>query len=353
MAYFFAALALSVLLTVIVRKIALKKQIIDYPDHHRKLHNRPVPLLGGWAIFLAFWLMTGYLIFFTNVLGHNLQPQRLIGVFIGSLILMILGYFDDKKNLSPKIRLAVSALAVIIAIAGGVGLDKITNPFGGIISLAGWQVQLGCFGTFSILSSLIVFIWLLGMMYTTKISDGLDGLSTGIVLIGALMIFFLSRTGKFFQPDVAVVALILAGACLGFLFFNFYPAKIFLGEGGGLFLGFILGVLAIIAGGKIATALLVMAIPMLDFIRVIYLRFKIKQPLLKGDRRHLHYQLLDLGLGHRQTVLILYAISFAFGLTTLFLQSREKMFVLLILAVLMTLTGIWLGRQEELKKIKN
>jgi len=210
-------------------------------------------------------------------------------------------------------------------------------------------VQLGCFGTFSILSGLIVFVWLLGMMYTTKISDGLDGLSTGIVLIGALMIFFLSRTGKFFQPDVAVVALILAGACLGFLFFNFYPAKIFLGEGGGLFLGFILGVLAIIAGGKIATALLVMAIPMLDFIRVIYLRFKIKQPLLKGDRRHLHYQLLDLGLGHRQTVLILYAISFAFGLTTLFLKSQEKMIVLLLLSVMMNFVGILLGRQDELK----
>lgn len=350
MAYFLASFTLAVLLTAFIRKIAVKKRILDRPDGHRKLHNRPIPLLGGWAIFLAFWSIMGYLIFFTDVLGRNLQAQRLIGVFVGSLILMVLGYFDDKKDLSPKIRLSVSALAALIAIIGGVGLDRITNPLGGVFDLSVWQINLGSWGAISVLSALLVFFWLMGMMYTTKILDGLDGLSTGIVAIGALMIFFLSRTGKFYQPDIALVALVFAGACLGFLIFNFYPAKIFLGEGGGLFLGFLLGVLAVIAGGKIATALLVMAIPILDLIRVIYLRFKIKQPLFQGDRRHIHFQLLDLGLGHWQTVLILYAVSFAFGLTTLFLQSREKIMVLLLLAGLMVAAGLWLGRREELRK---
>ncbi len=347
MQYFLITFILSLIFTFFTLKLAKKLDIVDKPEGIRKLHGRNVPLLGGLAIFLSFWSVVGYLSFFTDIFHRHIEPREFIGVFLGSVILMILGFFDDKENLSAKKRLMITCAAIAIAVLGGVDLQMVTNPFGGIINLEIFGLDLFGYGHIFILADLIVFFWLLGMMYTTKILDGLDGLTTGIVFIGALMIASLSNTAKFFQPETATLALILAGACLGFLFFNFYPAKIFLGEGGSLLLGFLLGVLAVIAGGKIATALLVMAIPILDLARVIFMRILHKQPFYKGDRRHLHFQLVDAGLGHRQSVILFYIIAFAFGFTTLFLQSWQKLLVLGLLCVAMLCLGFWLARKNK------
>ncbi len=332
--YFFLSLVVSIIFTVIVSKIASKYNIIDIPDGDRKKHRRKVPLLGGVAIFLSFWLVVGYSFFFTDLIAKNIQPTQLLWALVGSLLLILFGIFDDIKSISPLLRLIVSSLAVILVMMGGVGLISITNPLGGIIGLDFWQINFSGLGNFLVAADLLVFFWLMGMTHTTKILDGLDGLSTGVVAIGAMMIFFLTSTTKFFQPDVRLIALILAGVCVGFLIFNFFPAKIFLGESGGLFLGFILGVLAIIAGGKIATALLVMAVPIMDLILVIWQRFKAGQPIFKGDRRHLHFRLVDRGFTQRQSVLFLYLVAFLFGVTTLILPSLYKMITLLILIVL-------------------
>ena len=331
MIYFVSAFILSVVLTLFVKKISLKLNIVDKPDNSRKLHKKKIPLLGGVGIFLSFWLVIGYLVFFTDKIGSNLHPIQLLSVFVGSLLLMIVGVVDDKYDIKPLPRLIISAVAVSIVIIGGVGLDGITNPLGGILGLDFWKINIFGLGTFFVMADMLVFFWILGMTHTTKILDGLDGLATGIIAIGALMIFFLSSTAKFYQPDVRLVALVLAAVCLGFLIFNFYPAKIFLGESGGLFLGFILGVLAIIAGGKIATTLLVMALPILDLFLVIYKRFINKQPIFLGDRRHLHFKLVDIGLGHKKSVLILYSVAFVFGISTLVLPSKLKLVVLVIL----------------------
>ena len=146
-----------------------------------------------------------------------------------------MGVLDDKFSLNPKWRLLGTVVAVIIAIAGGVGIDKITNPFGGIWYLDFWQISLGAFGRILVVADLIVFLWILGMTYTTKVLDGLDGLATGVSAIGALILFFIASGDRWHQPDVALVALVLAGSCLGFLVWNFDPAKIFLGESGSLF----------------------------------------------------------------------------------------------------------------------
>ena len=145
------------------------------------------------------------------------------------------------------------------------------------------------------------------------------------------MIFFLTQTTRFFQPEVGLLALIFAGCCLGFLVFNFNPARIFLGESGSLFLGFFMGTLAVISGGKIATALLVMAVPILDLARVLIVRTVSGKKISEGDREHLHFKLLDRGISVRKTVLLLYAVSFLFGITTLVLPSRMKFVVLIIL----------------------
>lgn len=350
MFYFLITFILSLVFTFFTLKLAKKLNIVDKPEGERKLHDREVPLLGGLAIFLSFWLVVGYLVFFTDIIQKHIEPRELIGVFIGSLILIILGFFDDKKNISPGARLLISCLAVGVTVIGGVDLQKITNPFGGVVNLEFFGLDLFGYGHIFILADLVVFFWLLGMMYTTKILDGLDGLTTGIVFIGALMIASLSSTAKFFQPETTTLALILAGACLGFLFFNFYPAKIFLGEGGSLLLGFLLGTLAVIAGGKIATALLVMAVPILDLVRVIFMRLRHNQPIYKGDRRHLHFQLVDAGLGHRQSVILFYLIAFAFGFTTLFLQSWQKLIVLGLLCIGMLILGFYLAKRNS--KIK-
>ena len=187
----------------------------------------------------------------------------------------------------------------------------------------------------------------MGMMFTTKFLDGLDGLVTGVVAIGALIIFFLSRDPRWLQPEVALVALIFAGACLGFLVWNWHPAKIFLGEGGSLFTGFVLGTLAIISGGKIATTLLVMGLPALDVVRVIARRAQKKTSVFAGDNEHLHFKLLRSGLSQRQAVILLYSLSLIFGLSALVLQTTYKLIAFGILLLVMLLAAAWFARAER------
>ena len=332
--YFFCTIIFSGLLTLIISKIAKKYKIVDFPDNTRKKHSHPVPLLGGVAIFLAFWLSVAIAWHYYSLLSLHITGRQLIFLFLGTTVLMVVGFFDDKFKISAGVRLMFSVMAVILVLIGGMQLSGITNPFGtGTIGLDYWKISVGSWGTILVGANILMFLWLLGMMYTTKILDGLAGLSTGVVLIGAVMMAFLTNTAKFYQPDVRFLAVVFAGACLGFLIFNFYPAKIFLGEGGSLFLGLMLGVLAVISGGKIATALLVMAVPIIDLGWVIFDRLIHRQPLSHGDRRHLHFRLVDAGLSERVAVLLLYAVSFSFGITTLFLPSKLKLVALVILFI--------------------
>ncbi len=342
--FFCLAAAFAALFTVAVRKIALRMNIVDRPDSRRKLHAGPTPLLGGMAIMLTFWLLVGYLFFFTDLLAKHFSGQKLLGIFIGTAILAVMGYIDDQRGLSARARIALAAGAALAVVLGGVELAQITNPFGGAIALNFWEIRWFDWRVFAIFGDIVALLWLMGMMFTSKILDGLDGLSSGIAGIGALMIFLLSSTKKFYQPDVGLVALIFAGACLGFLLFNFHPAKIFLGEGGSLFVGFMLGALAVAAGGKIATALLVMAVPALDMARVAVWRLARRQPLLRGDREHLHFRLLDSGFSHRRAVLIFYVIAALFGAAALFLQSGQKAATLLFLAVAMAAVAVWMAK---------
>ncbi len=338
---FLISLTLSVFLTLGVKRLASFFGVVDKPGI-RKIHDKPTPLLGGVAVFLAFFI--SLFIFSERFLAGNLDLRHLIGFFVGALILIIGGFLDDKYNLSAKKQIIFPLLAVLAVIIGGVEIDKITNPLGGFFYLK----------DFIIAGPILIFFWLLGMMYTTKLLDGVDGLVTGVGAIGGLIIFLFTLTTKYYQPDIALAALILAGAALGFLIFNFNPAKIFLGEGGSLFFGYALGVLAIISGGKIAIALLIMGIPILDVAWTIIRRLlKGKNPFKFSDNKHLHHRLLRLGLNQKQTVLVFYGLSFFFGLSGLFLQSRGKIFALAILLLLMFLIVIFfqfLDRRQELKK---
>jgi len=331
---FLAAFILTAILTLLVKKIALFLKVVDDPDQDasqgRKIHQKPTPLLGGLAIFGAYFFLL--FLFSSYFFSGNLRWPHLIGFFSGALIIIIGGILDDKYQLRPQQQFIFPVLAIAAVILGGVEIAKITNPLGGFINLQ----------SFVFLSPLLIAIWLLGMMYTTKLLDGADGLVSGISAIGGFIIFLFTLTTRYYQPDIAFAAILLAGSAIGFLIFNWHPAKIFLGEGGSLLLGYILGVLAIISGGKIAIALLIMGIPILDVAWTIFRRLLSgKNPFKFADRQHLHHRLLALGLGQRRTVLIFYFFSLIFGLSGLFLQSRGKLWALSVLLGLMLLVVIF------------
>ncbi len=314
-------------------------KIVDIPKvEKRKIHKKKIPLGGGLAIFASFFILA---FAFHGELGDHVTLTHIWALFFGGLVLMIGGILDDKYNLKAKQQIWFPVLAAVIVLLFKIGPEIITNPFGGVVELSVYA-----WGNYLTIANLLVFVWLMAMMFTTKLLDGLDGLVTGVVAIGAMMIFFLSLEPQWFQPDVAMLSILFAGSCVGFLVWNWHPAKIFLGEGGSLFTGFMLGSLAVISGSKIATALLVMGVPMLDIVRVIFLRIRKGKPIFVGDSEHLHFRLLKSGMTQKQAVLLFYSLSFLFGITTLFLQSSQKLMALSFLFVLMMLLGVWFGRKK-------
>ncbi len=321
------ALFLSLVLTAVVRYLALRYSLVDNPDGGRKLHSSAIPLGGGVAIYLAFALPTLVVLITTNHFTSGaIRPLAFVGLLLGGLVLILGGLLDDRYSLSAKRSIIFPVLASLIAVICGIGVTKLTNPFGSPFLLP------------AAISSIFTFLWLLSTTYTTKLLDGLDGLATSISTVAALLIMALSLSIKFWQPDVALLAAIAVAALLGFLLWNWHPARIFLGEGGSTFLGFLVGVLAVISGGKVATALLVLGLPALDVVFVIIRRLARRQnPFTASDRDHLHYLLLDYGLSARQVVLLYITLAVIFGVTTLFLVSWQK---LIILAILATVAGL-------------
>ncbi|MBT5808326.1 undecaprenyl/decaprenyl-phosphate alpha-N-acetylglucosaminyl 1-phosphate transferase [Candidatus Uhrbacteria bacterium] len=332
------AFGLSFVMTVFVKQLALKKGAVDVPTKARKIHKKPIARLGGLAIFVAFSAVM-FIILASNgtLVSGSITYFHYAGVFIGGLILMFGGYVDDRYELPAHISIVSPFLAAITVIIFGIEIEKLSNPFGGVIYLT--EIQ----------SDILVFVWLMVVMYTTKFLDGLDGLATSVTSIGSLMIMLLSLTVAYYQPDVALMSAVAIGSMLGFLFWNFHPASIFLGEGGSTYVGFLLGVLAVISGGKLATALLVLGIPLLDAVWVVVRRYRaggIKN-IFAGDRKHLHHRLYDRGFGQRSVVLFYMIIATSFGITTLVFQSREKLVALVILALLMLLVALFFSRKDK------
>jgi len=344
--YFVASFLLSFLLTPVVRAIMRYTGIVDKPKtEKRKIHKKHIPLGGGLAIYSSFFILAAVLVG-SGSIGADIPVHSLVGIFLAATCLMVGGLLDDKYCLRPAHQIIFPIMACIIVIFFGIGIESISRPSGGILSLVEYNITISGLGKLTVFADMIVFFWLMGMMFTTKVLDGLDGLVTGVVAIGALLVYVVSSQPAWYQPEVGLVALVFSGACFGFLVWNFYPAKIFLGEGGSLFTGFMLAILAIISGSKIATTVLVMGVPILDVARVMLRRLQKKKSIFIGDSEHLHYRLLRSGLSQKQAVLLLYGISFLFGMTTLFLQSREKIVALSFLFVLMLLAGIWFSKQQ-------
>ena len=345
---FISAFVLSVIFTLIIKKVAFKLNIVDYPKLARKIHKKPVAFMGGLAIFLSFTIVVFYYSFFTDfIIKDFISQKHIIGLFIASLVIIVGGVLDDKFDLPAKLQIMFPVVAVLIIVISGIGITHIRNPFGGEIRFDQWEIVMfwwqGVPYKFTVFADMFTFIWLMGMTYTTKLLDGLDGLVSGITIIGAIIIFIVAMTTIVAQPNTALISLVLAGAFLGFLIFNWHPAKIFLGEGGSLYAGLMLGVLAILSGSKVATTLLIFGIPILDVIYIILWRIKEgKNPFSTSDKKHLHFRLLDIGMSHRQAVIFYWFLTLCFGLSALIFQTLGKFITMIILIIVMIIISITL-----------
>lgn len=321
------AFFLALSFTLLIKKLAVKLKIVDFPNP-RKIHQKPTPLLGGVAIFLAFSLTMIIFWYFGYIEDIKISSVYILSILISGLILIIGGVLDDVYNLKPWQQIIWPIISILIIVVIGIKVEYVTNPLGGVLKFPYY------------LGLIFAFFWLLGMIYTTKVLDGLDGLVVGITAIGSIIIFIVSLDWDIPSSGTSFLALILAGSVLGFLVFNWHPAKIFLGESGSVFCGFMLGILAIISGSKIATALLIMGIPILDVLWVIIRRIWQKKSPTEADRKHLHFRLLDIGLNQKQAVIFLYTLTTAFGVASLFLHSKGKVIALFILALFMVFLAL-------------
>ncbi len=344
-----AAVAFS--LTFVLSAFALwlfpRWGLMDKPKKYG-LKRRPIPYSGGLVMFVVF---LGCLFMFMDFDKH------LIGVVIAATMLVGVSFLDDRYGLSPYLRLGVQILAAITIVLAGVGITSVTNPFGGLIHLDQYEVPITLGDTIyqiTILADLFTILWVVLLVNTVNWLDGLPGLVSGIGVIGSLVLFILSIRPDFHyidQTDVALLAVIIAGIAFAFWFFDFHPPKMLMGDTGSMFLGFMLAVLAIFSGGKIATALLIMGFPILDAMWVILRRIVKRQSPFRGDFGHFHHRLLHAGFKERQATLFIYTLSAIFGGLALFLGSKQKLVALIAMAILMGFLGslvVLKGRKKVL-----
>jgi len=326
---FAVSLGLALLLTPWVRQVGLRLNAVDRPGGRRR-HQGTVPRTGGVALYLAFTVAVLLTVLLPEgrLMPVRTDPNeitRLTGLLLGSTFVFLFGLYDDRREQGPLVQLIAQVLAAIIAIGFLIFIEYVNNPFTGerTPTFPFWLT----FG--------VTLFWLLGMMNTMNWLDGLDGLAAGVTLIASAMVF-LNATVRLDPPQTSLgpLPLALAGATLGFLVYNLRPGCIFMGSSGSYFLGYTLGALAIIGGAKIATVLLVMAIPVLDVAWQIISRLRRGQSPWQGDRGHLFFRLVDRGVPARRIVLAYYLLCLLFGGLALLLPAPlYKLLALLIIGI--------------------
>ncbi len=328
---FLTAFAITPLSIFLGRRLRLT----DKPGGRRH-HKGEISRLGGIALFVGF-IGAGLLIFLTNflwdwpVIGDE-DRKLLTGVLLGSVVIFAFGLWDDWRELSAWPQFAAQFGVALIAIMFDVIFQRVTLPFIGQTDFPLWFAY-----------PLTIF-WVMGMINTVNWLDGVDGLAAGVAAIAGLL--FAAHAYWLGQTTVALFPLALAAACLGFLPFNFHPARVFMG-GGSALLGYALASLSILAPAKVATALLVLGIPIIDVAWLMIRRWRTRgNPLIAG-RDHLHYRLMDLGFTARQIVILYYTLCASFGLLALFVESRLMKLVILTAMGLITLTLLWRLAQED------
>ncbi len=319
------AFLISFSTTPAVIALANKIKAIDVPKDERRVHKKPIPLIGGLAIFYGFVI---------SVLCFAVIDRPTMGILIGSLIMVTIGVIDDMRDLNAKIKLVFQIIAALIVIYFGIEVSYIANPFSNwfgpkYINLGLWSIPL-------------TIVWIVGVTNAVNLIDGLDGLAVGVSSIASVALLSLTILSK--NLNVAIIIAALAGAGFGFLPYNFNPAKIFMGDTGSTFLGFVLacisiqGLMKMYALISFAVPVLILGLPIFDTVFAILRRIAKKKPIMSPDRGHLHHRLIDMGFSQRQTVTILYTLTSLLCLTAVVMALKDALRgLILVFAVLLVL----------------
>ncbi len=312
---FALAFCITLFMTPLSKKFAEYTGAIDHPKE-LGVHKKPMPLAGGTAIVVGFVIAV---VAFAPLMP-DYSGRQFIGFLVSSIIITTLGFFDDLYGLSPRFRIIIQILAAVIIVLTGTTIDVLTWPWANY-----GTIQLGSIG------KLLTIFWIVGLTNAVNLIDGLDGLAAGVASIASVSFMVVALI--FSSPMTILLSAVLAGACLGFLPHNFNPAKIFMGDTGSTFLGFILANISIMGLTKgytiitVIIAAVVLGLPILDTSFAIFRRIINKKSISEGDRGHLHHRLVDKGISHKHAVLTLYLIAGGFGLA----------------GVLVALNDIWLA----------
>ncbi len=334
-----AAGVLSYALTPPVKLLAERIGAMDVPKDDRRMHKKPIPRMGGLAIFLAF--------FVTSLLFLQGLDRQMQAVLLALCIIVILGVLDDIYTLRAPVKLLVQiGAALLVIFYGNVRIDHITNPFGGeksFFALGIWEVP-------------VTLIWIVAITNAVNFIDGLDGLACGVSCITSVNMLIIALLVS--EQNIAVIMACLAGACLGFLPYNFNPAKIFMGDTGSTFLGFLLasvsiqGLFKAYAVVSVAVPFLLLGLPIFDIVSSVIRRLAHGKNPMEGDRGHFHHRLIDMGLSQKQSVAIAYVLTAVLGLATVLLTSTgamKTMLVLLAVAVV-GMIGFQIFSGEQIRK---
>ena len=319
---FIVAAIISLVLTPFVRWVVIRLGVVDRPEA-RRVNLVPVARGGGLAVAGAFLLVAVALLLIneqTEILPIPVvfAPNQVAALLVGGALAAGLGATDDYFQLRARWQLLGQFGLAIFAVALGIGIEFINNPFGPGAIRFGEPFVVG-----------FTIFWIVGMINSINWIDGLDGLSSGIALIAAVTLGIISLTTQVAQPLIAVLCFALAGALLGFLRWNSYPATIFAGTSGVQFIGYTLAILAVLGTAKVAVALLVLGVPIIDTFWIIVRRVIHGGSPFTPDRSHIHHRLLDLGLSHRQTVIVIYGVCAGLAVLALALSGANQLYAFL------------------------
>ncbi|WP_066158219.1 glycosyltransferase family 4 protein [Halalkalibacter krulwichiae] len=321
---FFVSLLVSATTMPLVIKLANTYGFVDHKNN-RKIHKETMPRLGGISIIVG--TMAGLLII-------RPESDHLMGVAFGALVIIVTGILDDKYSLGAKTKFAAQLIAAIAVVASGLNIPFITLPFMG-------QFEFGIF------SYVITVIWIVGITNSINLIDGLDGLAGGVATIAISTILIMALLDSFAHVLTIALSVVLIGSTLGFLFFNFHPAKIFMGDAGSLFLGYSIAIISILGLFKSVTfvslvvPIIILAVPISDTVFAMVRRILNKQGIMSPDKGHLHHCLLAMGYSHRETVLIVYGFSIFFGALAIIFTNATLWASLILLVVLLMVIQLY------------
>lgn len=347
---FIISLFVSVAITPLIIALYKKNSWLDDPEknqHAKKTHLQAVPRGGGLTIFLTILLLSIFILQW---------DKYLIAIFVGALLLTVVGVLDDIFDLSPYLRLFTGLIAALIVVGSGIGIAYVSNPFGpGVIHLNEPQWHFFLFGSWHslwILSSFFAVVFLMWNMNIINWAKGVDGQLPGFVTVSAIFIAVLAErfNDAPTQFNVASLSLIVAGAFAGLLYWNFYPQRIMPGYGAGSLAGYFLSVLAILSGAKVATTLMVLAVPMADGVFTILRRLIAGKSPFWGDRGHLHHKLMDdYGWGRRRISLFYIACSILMGVLSIYLNTQEKIIAIILTTLFVFIFLIYSKMRKNVK----